>query len=908
MATRETDSVAKTNTYFHAMNVGVHDKTALARVDLERMRLAAEEQTNLLCKATGPGFMRPGQEYLSTTAGNAEARLKEFVFGVSDAALFEFTNQALRVFVNDQVITRQAVSCAVPNGDFGSATGWDLTGINSGTASISGGKLHLNATVVESTAVCKQVVNTSSPNQEHALRILVERGPVNFRCGSASGQDDYIADTVLTNGEHSLAFTPTGSFWVQFSSTLNMEKIVDSIQIEAAGVMVLPTPWLLADLPNLRIAQSADVCFAACDGHQQRRIERRGSRSWSVGIYQTDDGPFDAPTSQKLRLKPSGLFGNVTITSSAPYFTADMVGSLLRLDHSGQNLVQLLAADDTYTDPIRVTGLTTQQDDRDFVRTITGVWTGTLSLERSYTSAEAGFTRVEDYTGNSTASFGDSDDNSIYWYRIGFEPTRYGSGLVSVSIGYDGGGGYGICRIIGYTSPTLVSVEVLRPFKNSNWTKDWRACQWSTERGWPSAVVLSDGRLWWSGADRIWGSVSDAYASFDEETEGDSGPISRSIATGGVNNSQWLLSLQRLLVGTEGAIATVKSSSLDEPLTPTNFGIRDSSTTGAAPVDAIKVDTRGIFVERAGTALLELTFDGGAADYSATQISKLTTDIFESGVKAIAVQRRPDTRVWLVLNDGSAVCMLYEKDQEVLAFIPIATDGLYESVAVLPALEQDRVYVSVNRTINGSTVRYIEKMAMDSEVKPSTFCKVMDAFKSGTNSPASVTVPVGSHLIGESVVVWADGAPIETSYGVPATFTVDGSGNITLPSVVTNWVAGLPYRARYKSARLAYGAQGGTAMLQKKTVDALGLIMTDFVRSGLKYGHSFDDPYRGLFPLPQMADCKTQPNVVLSDIRDEESFSFPGEWSTDSRVCLEISSPYTATLPGLVISVTTNER
>jgi hypothetical protein len=169
-----------------------------------------------------------------------------------------------------------------------------------------------------------------------------------------------------------------------------------------------------------------------------------------------------------------------------------------------------------------------------------------------------------------------------------------------------------------------------------------------------------------------------------------------------------------------------------------------------------------------------------------------------------------------------------------------------------------------------------------------------------------MTLAVGTHLIGESVVVWADGAPLETSSGVPAQFTVDGSGEIIIPNAVTNWVAGLPYRARYKSARLAYGGDGGTAMLMKKSVDSVGMILTDFVRQGVKIGASFDDPYRGLDHLPMMTDNQTQPDIVLSSIHDEDPVTFAGEWNTDSRVCMEVNSPYTATFLGLVLSMTTN--
>lgn len=902
----------KVNTYLHALNVGVQDKTALVRVDLERMRLAAEIQTNIIPQAVGPASFRPGQEYLQPTKGNAEVRLKEFVFGAADAALMEFSNLALRVLVDDQIITRSAVSSTVTNGDFSSATGWTVTGIGGGTASISGGKLTLNANAIEGVAQCQQSVSTASIGSEHALRIIVERGPVMFRCGSTSGGDEYIAETVLPTGEHSLAFTPTGgTYYVLLFSKDRVDRIVDSIQVEDAGVMELPTPWFSSDLPNLRVSQSADVCFVACLGRAQRRIERRAARSWSVAVYQSDDGPFSPNPAPRVRMKTSALEGNTTLRASTAYFTSGHVGSLFRLDHTGQNVVQQLGQEDVYTDTIRVTGVNNggSSNDRDFVVTITGTWSGTLTMQRSVDGETAGFRDVpgKTWTSNVVDPYSDNDDNSIYWYRVGFKPGEYVSGEAIITLDYDGGGGFGICRVISISSATQASVEVLVPMKNTIYTRDWRPGEWSQEAYLPSAVTLGDGRLWWFGEDRFWGSVSDDYASFNEDVDGDSGPIARSIATGGVNSSQWALALERLLVGTEGAVSTVKSSSLDEPLTPTNLSVKDSATTGAAAIDPLKVDQRGIFVERAGKALMELSFSGEANGYVASQISKLTTDIFGSGVRASAVQRRPDTRIWLTLNDGSAVCMVYEAQDEVLAFIPLETDGFYESVAVLPALQQDRVYFTCRRVINGQTVRYIEKMALDTDVRPTTLCKCVDAFKVVTNSPASATLSGLSHLIGESVVVWADGAPIETSAGSPAEFIVSGAGTVTLPQPVSAAVVGLPYRGRYKSARLAYGAANGTAMLQKKTVDSLGMIITDFHRHGLRYGHSFDDPYRGLYPLPQMVGGTAAPLIVLSDVHDEEPVVFPGEWSTDSRVCMEINSPYPATICGMVFSVTTNE-
>lgn len=911
----------KVATYLHALNVGQVDVKHLARIDLERMRLAAEQQKNILPLTTGPAFFRPGLGYIGASASNNACRVKEFVYGATDAVLMEFTDELFRVWVDDALVTRPSVTASVGTGDFSSDSDWTKTATTGATVTISGGYLNLTASAKGSKATATQTVSVNETDTEHALRIVIDRGPVRLRVGSTSGGDEYINETTLRTGTHSLAFTPTGSnFYIQFFSEDQVLRRVSSCTIESSGVMTLPTIWDSADLFKIRFAQSADVVFCACDGYRPQRIERRSNRSWSVVSYQPQNGPWTVGRTRNVKLTPSVTEGNGTLTSSAALFNSDHVGTLFTLYHEGFECATPLAGAGQFCQSFKVTGINeSEYSDRNWTYTTTGTWVGTLNWQRSFDGADTGFKTFRkaatgssvDITSNvSDVTNDDEDDNAEVWYRLGFAEGAYTSGTATVSVTYDGGGGSGVCRVTGYTSATQVSIEVLDNFQANDATSDWRECEWSDNQIWPSAVTFAEGRLWLSGYDRLWGSVSDDFENFDDEVEGDSGPISRSIATGGVNTTQWLLGLQKLVIGTNGAVATCKSSSLDEPITPTNLSIKDSSTTGAASVDPVKVDNRGIFVERSGTALMELAFDASVVDYSATQLSKLSTDLFAAGVKTMAVQRRPDTRIWVVMNDGSCVCVVYEPLEEVLAFIDIETDGDFESVAVLPASSQDRVYFVVNRTVDSSTVRYIEKMALDSDVKPDTTCKVMDAHISGTNSPASTTINVGTHLEGEDVVVWADGSPLtetgEDGLDVPLTYTVDGSGNITVESAVTDWVAGLPYTARYKSARLAYGAAGGTAMLQKKKVTELGLILTDFVRSGIRLGTQFDNSERPLEGLPVNAHGTAATDVVLSTVADEEPFAFPGEWNTDARACLQWQSPYTATVMGIVLGVETN--
>src|SRR6185436_20148161 len=133
--------------------------------------------------------------------------------------------------------------------------------------------------------------------------------------------------------------------------------------------------------------------------------------------------------------------------------------------------------------------------------------------------------------------------------------------------------------------------------------------------------------------------------------EGDSGPIQRSIGSGPVDSINWGLALDQLMMGTGGAEVGVRSSALGEVITPTNFNLRDSSTQGSAQVAAVKADKHGFFVQKSQTALYQLA--PGQADYESSDASILVSDLLEPTIVSLAVQRKPDTRIHCVLDDGT---------------------------------------------------------------------------------------------------------------------------------------------------------------------------------------------------------------------------------------------------------------
>lgn len=913
---------------FYPLNAGILDADNLHRAALEGMSIAAELQNNIFSTVTGLAFLRPGFEYLSTTESNNTGELLPFVAGAQSGFLIELTDYVLRVRdgSDDALVTRASVSTDVADGDFGAATGWTLSSDAGQTSQVTGGQLSLVAAARGALAKASQQVTVAGGDQgvEHALRIVVDRGPVTFRCGSSANNDDYVAETQLDAGRHSLAFTPTGDFYITFSTSRQHAVLVESCEVEASGVMEITTPWPAADLGKVRYEQSLDVMFVSCDGYRQQKIERRGDASWSVAEYHADDGPFDVLNLTNTKLTPSATEGNVTVTADQPTFSSSDVGALVRMYHEGQRIDTYVAKVGDHTPPIMVTGVNeTNYNERDFVTTITGTWAGTLRHERSFDGEEVEFhpfrreqaSSTIDITANAAFTNDDNEDNVIAWYRVAF--SAYTSGVARVVITYDGGGGYGIGRITGYTSETEVSVEVLSPFFGITGSDQWQEGLWSPRNGYPAAVVMSAGRLFWLGADEIIGSISGNYYGFDETFPGDAAPINRELAIGGRNNAFWAVDAGDIIVGCDTMIARISPSiaSDDNLLTAANIDVKSISQEGAYDsVSPLKLaDERVIYVHADGKTLFEVSWvsQGTSSGHRVQQFSKLTTDIFENGIVDLAYQRRPDNRIYAAISNDSAVMITYDPVYKVAAHCTIqasdavgANQDVIESFAVLPSSGQDRVYAIIKRIVDGNTVRYVEKLALDSEAKPRAIAKCVDSFV--LFGSGSATISGLDHLEGRTVVAWYDSAPDLDENNAPNEYTVSG-GQITLggtPSV--GGVVGLPYTGRLKTGRILDQFEGGGSTLHKRqSVKQAGFLLSNYVRSSVKYGTEFDNASHPFFNLPAV-DTVTgtdAPNVVTGAGGTESMVFVDGSIEHDTRLCIELASPSPCTIRAIAMEV-----
>lgn len=857
--------------YANKFNRGEIDSQAMAREDVEKVYNAGSYVNNFMPFLLGGMIYRPGVgEYLGTTAG--EAVFLDFVGATDDAAALELTNNLMRVWVDDALITRTAVTSTITNGTFTSnITSWtNGSGSGSTAAWATGGYASLTGTGATKAQLSQTIASTDTGN-EHALRIVIERAPVLLEIGTSGAASSDIFSGELLPGTHSLVFTPGSNITITVSNNKKYAAYVDSIAFESAGTFSLPTSVATAALGTVRYKQSADVIYCAYNGGKQFQIERRGTKSWSVVEHRVNDGPFNTINNTEISMTAGALSGDTTLTASASYFTSADVGTLFQLVSSGQDVEASVSAEDNGTGSIRVTGVGTS---RQFTVSLTGTWVATVTLQRS--TDDATWEDVTTYTANTTTTYNDALDNSILYYRLWVTTGSYTSGTANISLSYTGGSLAGICRITAYTSGTVVSVQVLEDFGSTDATRDWYRGAWSSEDGYPTAVDIYEGRLWWAGKTKLWGSVSDAYTSFDTSLEGDSASIQKTIGFGPVDNVLWLSGSSRLIMGLASAEIAIRSNAYSEVLSPTNVNLKPGSTQGSAAVAPVVVDDDIYFVQRSGVRLYNLSYSISGDRHVPTDLNKLNRSICSEGIKRIVVARQPDTRVIMVMDDGTARVFMTDPVEEVSCWTRLSTDGTIEDAIVLPGAGEDRVYFTVNRTGG----RYFEKMALFSESIGGTISKNWDSFKTFTSPGTTITV---AHLANKTVAVWADGQD-------RGDYTANGSGQITVAESWTDVVVGLRHTDDWISAKLTgFLPKGGSVLGTRKRVVDTSLIMENYYPGSVKIG-----PTAALLKaMPAIEDGTAVTTTATISAYDELPFEFDGEDEVDPRIYLQATGPAT---------------
>lgn len=975
--------MALRNVDFLQFNKGLISPRALGRVDVDRALLTAETMTNWLPRTQGSMKIRPGTQHLGSILNDTGCQVIPFVSSTTQTEILEITSGKMRIWKNDALLATSTRKTTMV--DIGADTGlwrggggnyivWYKTAdanIVSGTnwtkstgasllLSTNGGSdtgsLGDTGTIGAVVTADRKIAlgDTGEVNRDTLrLRIVVGLGPVSFRVGTDTGQEDILSETILRTGYHYISFIPTdtGGVHLRFINDQPAIRSIQSVTFDDTGNVEVEAPWLDDTggnaLNDIRWAQSGDVMYLACRKYPQYQIERRNNGlSWSIVEYNATNGPFIGKTGDGVSFIASGgSVGNTTLTSDKPFFTKEHEGSLFKIYYDGYQWQFRLAGDNAFTPPIQISGVTDASsglrnaDERKWQYTTTGTWSGSLRVMRTTEDkflgpyalsniSDSGDTN--DLITNGTYTFANRDNNAINnnlieYAKIGFGPGDYTSGIATVDISRYGNRDFGVVKVLRYVNSKSVYVEIIEALPGTSLNDtgvpayDWEEGSWSLRQDYPTSVALYEGRLWWFGNTTAWASVSDDFDNFSTTATGDLSPIERSFGEGPVDTIDFALPLGRLIAGTAGNIWAFKSTSFDEPLTDAKMSIKSISTEGCNTLPAVSYNNNGIYVHRGGVRAFEIIFNIEIADYITRELTILNPEVLEPGVVDITVQNQPDTRIHFVLSDGTVAILSYEPDENFVAWSKYVTDtgtsSKVERALALPGEKEDRVYYVVKRTINGSEKRFLEKWPLESKTIGDTgLTWLSDCAVSFTTGTATTTITGLGHLEGEQVVCWANDSGQANNYGRDMGlddtggdqqfFTVS-SGSITVGTAVKKAVVGLPYEADWKSTKLAYAASAGSPLTQMKRADHIGFVLADAHNSGLYFGRDFDN----LDPMPKVLDegATVDPDKIFTQF-DKISMAFPGLWDEDSRICLKAKAPRPVEVLAAVLTMRTNDK
>lgn len=430
-------------------------------------------------------------------------------------------------------------------------------------------------------------------------------------------------------------------------------------------------------------------------------------------------------------------------------------------------------------------------------------------------------------------------------------------------------GNQGRAKIAGYTSATVVTVDIDQDFKDTtaihdgDWTIETEV--WSAAEGWPAAVHLQEGRSFMAGSSTLlqtaWGSRSGAVYDFKVTWEAlDDEAAEATLAGKRVNAIRRIDGNVDLFLFTSGGIFAV-SPGKGAAITPETFLPKKHVAIPSANLQPVDIDGAVGFVaaddDGNPTTLHELVHDPNSATerYMALDLNVVSASLARKPIGLAARKGKQSAmtavQVFMVNGDDGTVAVLHSRRNENVAGWALwDSPGNSGSDAVLAvAVVGSEVYFVVERTVDGAARYFLE--SLDDGLK---FDCAVTAASGAAQSEWAALAP---HLEGETVKVFADGALRDDAVvGVGGAVAVSDGGEAL---AVSDIEIGLAFRRVVETMPLEAQLSNGTAVgeanrLFKATIEVAnaypGFTVNDRPGTARRFGASVLDaapaPFTGL--------------------------------------------------------------
>jgi hypothetical protein len=453
----------------------------------------------------------------------------------------------------------------------------------------------------------------------------------------------------------------------------------------------------------------------------------------------------------------------------------------------------------------------------------------------------------------------------------------------------------GLLRCTAYVSGTEMTCTVKTQFDVIAATTSWYQGVWDDTQGYPTSLAFHEDRLVAVGdlyhPLRVFFSGTGDYENMGlvtSPTQIDSDPLSNDVWAQKLNLLKWVYSGKRLFLGTVGSEYWMTGSTVDTPITPTSIQAKRETGWGSSSPAPIQIGQSMIFVQKDGKKLRDWHYVNEEGGYLGVDLNILSEHLtIGTTIKKMQYAQDPNQIVWIVMADGQLASMTYLKDHKVVGFAEHTTTdstgaGLFETCAVIPGDTGDELWVVVQRTVNGSTKKFIERLHPEffgGSITTNAFFVDSGLSTYETGDPASVFGGM-EHLEAETVQVLADGV-YHGDYVV-----TNGEFTLTGGATATNVHAGLGYNMDLKTLMPDGDGPQSTGVTQKRIFE-VGL---ELYETGI--GGAIGAASNDLHDIMSMTS-----GALNTDIYQQE---FNGEYDLFPSMFIRQADPLPFTLLGLI--------
>lgn len=540
-----------------------------------------------------------------------------------------------------------------------------------------------------------------------------------------------------------------------------------TITTSAGGAVVttIATPYsTTAAIDGLRFAQYQNNLIVVDGSNAPYRLQRFSSSLWRFSSLEPQ---FNLAAQAELGQRPTTtitlssltIAGTVTAGAGITFLASD-VGRQIR---AGAGIAKIIL----YTSATQVSISITQ--DFDQLNYASQAWAiyDTPLIDVTPSKKDEGDTGTLTATGNCwrnvALGYTYEDIGSYVWINGGIvEITGVVSSLVANMV---------VRRALASTDPAFGGAWQLK------------IKSWSSVFGWPRAVAIHEGRLFFASTtsfpSTVWGSETNNILNFAIGVN-DSDPIEYTIGSDRNDQIMNMAASNVLYVLTYGSEYTLTGTD-SSPITPTSIWFRKQTTYGSGTARPALIGSDLYFVQRSGRRVRRLAFDAAQAAYDGEDITILAEDVLRNddggspGLKGFAHAQEPNSILWCVTNDYRLASCNINILGGIFAWAEHDVGGQVVSVASVPHGGEDRLFLQIyNPRDSTSYIGYLdETIRLD---------------YSGEDTSALGTVKNIPHLAGLTASCVGDGAYL-------GEITADGAGFFELPVAVETLQAGYKYSA-----------------------------------------------------------------------------------------------------------------